>query len=805
MMPLSWKLETGNPKLETGKSKIETRNSKFVTCHCAEAASPRASSFEFRILNLEFRMGIDCLLRTAYCLLRNLRRAARFAGVCLLLTAYCLLGMAICGTLGAQAPIQSPASQQTPAPQKPAPTGAQKPGGPPALQVPPQVPAQPQKAAVEVQQGPPAASPGIGFRLENADLLQFISLIMGQLKLNYVVDPTVRGAATISTAGELRTEDLLPILESVLKMSGATAIKTGNFYRIVPLVQAPRSPLQVLSDPTGQSLPKDDQMVMEIIPMRFVFAADMAKMLTPFLSEGGSVAVHEAANVLIMVDNSLNVKRLIEILQQFDNSAFAKQRVRLIPVHNNIASGLIPELESIFSAYALSAKNTPLRFVPLDRINALLVAAADPSAFDEIEKWVEKLDQPAAPSGLQTFVYKVQNSEAGYLVRLLSTMRGRQREGEPTGTGGPPTRGASDTGELEQVPAQPAQPAQRATQRVAGTTETAGGRGQGAQTGYEAVMEGGASIVADPRSNSIIINSTAQDYAEIVKTLNQLDVLPRQVFIEARVYEVTLTGDLEFGVEYHLQQNSGKYRDLLGSITSTGLALQAGVAVGATRELFTFLTASQNRSRVRVLSAPTVLATDSSPARIQVGSSVPVLTSQGITAGAIAGSSSLFTNTINNVDTGVILSITPRITSTGLVNLVIDQEISSAIPAPVGAGIQSPSFSKRSVVTHAVAQDGQMIALGGLMQYNVTTTTNRVPLLGDIPLLGALFGSTSYVTSKTELIVLLTPRIISTLSGALDASRELREKLPELRREFRKDEMVNPPPPEKPAPARSGS
>jgi len=737
-------------------------------------------------------MGIDCLLRT-------LRRAARFAGACLLPTAYCLLGMAICGTLGAQAPTQGPASQQTPAPQKPAPTGAQKPGGPPAPQVPPQVPAQPQKAAGEVQQGPPAASPGIGFRLENADLLQFISLIMGQLKLNYIVDPTVKGAATISTAGELRTEDLLPILESVLKMSGATAIKTGNFYRIVPLAQAPRSPLQVLSDPTGQSLPKDDQMVMEIIPMRFVFAADMAKMLTPFLSEGGSVAVHEAANVLIMVDNSLNVKRLIEILQQFDNSAFAQQRVRLIPVHNNIASGLIPELESIFSAYALSAKNTPLRFVPLDRINALLVAAADPSAFDEIEKWVEKLDQPAAPSGLQTFVYKVQNSEAGYLVKLLSTMRGRHRESEPTGTGRPLTRGASDTGELEQAPAQPAQ---RVTQPVAGTTETAGGPGQGAQTESEAVMEGGASIVADQRSNSIIINSTAQDYAEIVKTLTQLDVLPRQVFIEARVYEVTLTGDLEFGVEYSLQKNSGAYRDLLGTLKSGALALQAGVAVGGTRELFAFLTASQNRSRVRVLSAPTVLATDSSPARIQVGSSVPVLTSQGISSGAIAGATSLFTNTINNVDTGVILSITPRITSTGLVNLVIDQEISTVIPPAAGAGIQSPSFSKRSVVTHAVAQDGQMIALGGLMQYNATTTTNRIPLLGDIPVVGALFGTTSHITSKTELIVLLTPRIISTLPGALDATRELREKLPDLRREFRKDEIVNPPPPaEKPAPA----
>ena len=246
-----------------------------------------------------------------------------------------------------------------------------------------------------------------------------------QLKLNYIVDPAVKGAVTISTTGELKTEDLLPILETVLKMNNATAIKTGNFYRIVPLAAAPKNPLGVSTNINGAGLPEDDRMLMQIIPLKFVFAADMAKMLTPFLSEGGIVAVHEAGNTLILVDDSLNVKRLMEILQQFDNSSFAQQRVRLIPVRNNVASALVPELEAIFSTYALSDKDTPLRFLPLDRINGILVAAADPAAFEEVEKWVAKLDQPAPPSGIQTFVYKVQNSEADRLVKLLNALRGR--------------------------------------------------------------------------------------------------------------------------------------------------------------------------------------------------------------------------------------------------------------------------------------------------------------------------------------------------------------------------------------------
>ena len=315
----------------------------------------------------------------------------------------------------------------------PAPQPSQ-PGPPPSLQTPPTSETTPAEHAPPTTPAAAAGRAGVGFRLENADLLQFVNLVATELKLNYVVDPAVRGGVTISTAGDLKPEDLLPILETVLKMNNATAIKTGNFYRIVPLAAAPKNPLGIATDTKGPGLPEDDRMLMQIIPLKFVFAADMAKMLSPFLSEGGTVAVHDAGNTLILVDDSLNVKRLMEILQQFDNSNFAEQRVRLIPVRNNVASALVPELEAIFSTYALSDKETPLRFVPLDRINGILVAAADPAAFDEVEGWIAKLDQPAAPTAIQTFVYKVQNSEADYLVKLLNALRGTGGGGGGGGT-----------------------------------------------------------------------------------------------------------------------------------------------------------------------------------------------------------------------------------------------------------------------------------------------------------------------------------------------------------------------------------
>jgi general secretion pathway protein D len=612
----------------------------------------------------------------------------------------------------------------------------------------------------------------VTFRLENADLLQFINLVATQLKMNYVVDPAVKGTVTISTAGDLRREDLFPILQSVLRINAATAIQSGNFYRIVPVSQAVKLPVEVSSDATGKPIPPDDRMMTRIIPLRFVLAADMAKLLTPFLSDGGTVAVHEAGNVLILLETSLNVKRLMEIIQQFDSMTFAHERIRLVPVQNNVASGLVPELESIFSAYAMTEKGTPIRFIALDRINSLLVVAAEPSAFEEVEEWIRKLDQPAPPSGVQTFIYRVQNSEAGYLEKLLARVEGGEG-GAGVAATGLAGGGAGAAG-------------------AAGTTRPPGATAVNQPESGQTALEG-VHLTTDPVNNSLIIQCTPQQYAEIAKTLKQLDVIPRQVMIEARVYEVDLTGALSFGVSYYLQQRSSTYKQGLATFSgTTGLQASAGMLIGQTRELMGFLTASENSQRVRVLSAPTVLATDNSDARINVGTTVPTLTSQGVIPGVQAGASSVFTNTVQNVETGIIMSVRPRITSTGLVTMTINQEVSAPVFPPAGSAIQSPSFSKRSITTSAVVGDGQTIALGGLISDNITYSRNRIPLLGDIPGLGALFGSTSYTRSRTELILLLTPHIVKNVQEAHDTSRELADKLQDLRKTYRKDSFLNP-------------
>lgn len=631
----------------------------------------------------------------------------------------------------------------------------------------------------------------VSLHLENASLMQVLGIIAAELKMNYIVDPGVKGLVNINTLGDLRQEDLLPLLQAILRANGATAVQSGSFWRIVPLKEAPRVPLPLTQDPTGAGLPPDDRMILNVVPLSFVVAADMSKILSSYLSEAGHIVTHEPGNILLITDTSRSMKRLMELVNLFDSDALAQQRLRLFPVENSQARALVKDLQEVFRAYALSDKSTAVRFVAIDRINSILAVTPNPGVYPQVQQWIEKLDKPLRRAGIQNFVYKVENASAENLARVLSTLYGAARPSEraPTAPGGlaAPGAGGAAAGTLPPgAPGGPLQtgipPFQEAPLEIS-ATPTPGG-----------MLQSPVRIVPDPINNVLIIQAAAQDYEVLRQTLKEIDVLPRQVLIEAKVYEVTLTGALAFGVEAFLQQRTNVDRRPVGQFSlapdvggfgNPGLSAAVGMLLGRSRELLFFLNAQENRGRTRVLSAPTILASDNIAARIQVGAEVPILTSQGVVAGAQAQGSSIFTNTVQQRDTGVILTVTPRINSSGLVTLQIQQEVSTPQAPQAGASIQSPSIQKRSVATQVTVQDGETIALGGIISEAQVLSKNRVPVLGDIPGLGLLFGSTSYSTARTELIILLTPRVIQDLDGAQDATWEFRTKLKELRKLLR--------------------
>jgi general secretion pathway protein D len=297
-------------------------------------------------------------------------------------------------------------------------------------------------------------------------------------------------------------------------------------------------------------------------------------------------------------------------------------------------------------------------------------------------------------------------------------------------------------------------------------------------------------IIPNPLDNTLLIQATPQQYEGILKLLKQLDVPPRQVLIEAKIYEVDLNDQFSSGVSAYLEsQNSTasgtttlSTNKLLGSLVGDTTSLTAGALVGKTRQLLAFVQLQEDHQKAKTISAPSIIATDSIAASINVGDEVPTLSSQAVTGVQVSGSSA-FANTINNVQTGTTLNILARVNPSGIVTMVINQNVSAPIPAPAGAGsIASPSFSQRTVSTQVTVNDGDTIAIAGIINESSTLSTSGIPILEKLPYVGALFGSHSISKMRTELIVFITPRVIYDMNEVNEASDELKSRLKKLRK-----------------------
>ena len=609
------------------------------------------------------------------------------------------------------------------------------------------------------QEPPPAPQDEapISLFLDNADIHQIIQIIGETLGINYVVDPRIQGTVNINTAGNLQRSDLLPILETILRINGATILQNGNFYEIVPANVALRQALPVQDD--AQPLRVDDQFVIQVVRMKFVSASEMSQLLTPYLSEGANIVVHEAGNILLVSERRGNLLKLLEIVDVFDTNVFAGERVRLFPVENSLAADLVQDLVTVFAGYALSEDRGAIRFVAIERMNSVLVISPNIAVFDEVQKWLDRLDQPLQTSGVRNFVYRVRNGKAIEIQRVLSQLYGTEVQlsgiyQTPTGAVGaiPPPAG--------QTPAQ---------------------AGAGEVVGTAFLPTGNVKIITDQTNNALVIQATPQEYAIIEDTIEQLDILPRQVLIDAQIYEVVLDDSLAFGLSASLQ-NRGTLQPAQTTASFIGnppsLAVQTFTFIGRARELFMFLHASENRSRVRTLSAPSVLVSDNQTAQFTVGADIPVPVSSAASGVQAPGGGTLFAQTIQRRSIGVIMQVTPLINDSGNVTLEISQEVSQA-----GAlGPLGPVIGQSAVTSTVVIRDGQTIVLGGFIRESNDLVRNRIPLLGRIPVLGGLFGSTSTTKNRTELVILITPHVIRNFEEADHATEELRDKLREIKK-----------------------
>jgi general secretion pathway protein D len=723
--------------------------------------------------------------------------------------------------------------------------------------------AQPAQQTQPAQAAPAVTVPG-AFKFNGASLLEVIDILAGELHINYVVDPSVKGGTvTMTTYGTVRAVDIRPLLETILRMNNLAMVQVGEFYRIIPAGNIAKQPVDPVSQSDASKLPDDERLVLNLVFLRYVSSGEMYKILLPYMGEGAQLTNYDPANLLLALDNSRNMRRTLELISIFDNDAFAGQRVRAFDIKNERPSDLAKELDDVFKAYSFSGEKTSsaVRFIPVNRVNVILAVAPNPGTFTQVESWIQKLDVPAkvTAGSVDNYVYKLKYAKAENIGGVINALYGGcivasgsygpttgnssypgvglgtqmggggfgggfnngGGYGSPYGGGGYGggnlqygnngygNNGYGNSGGYGGGYSSPncnnqgsgfnptaAAPGPMGIATAPGTATAATAQDQtGTYLAPSASAKpAGPRVVPNPVSNTLIVQGTPQEWEQIRHLLDQIDIAPRQVLIDAKIYEVDLTGAFALGVESFLQQKGATNSagitttQLLGSAGAAGLSLTSGIMVGQARQLLAALTASELTTKSKVLSAPSIIATDSIPASITVGSSVPTLSSESVSPGVTVGGTSQFTNTISNTSTGIGLTILARINPSGVVTMVINQDVTAPIPNPLsssgaaGSGIDSPSFSQRNVSTQVTVEDGDTVAIGGIMYETTTETSEGIPFLHRLPYIGAAFGSKSINKNKTELIIFLTPRVIYDTTEISDATEELKEKVRGLRK-----------------------
>ena len=688
--------------------------------------------------------------------------------------------------------------------------------GPQILQNQPQTPAV-TPAASPVATPPSGGSTG-GLQLENASLTAVIDILARQLKINYILDPRVKGGIILNTYGETKSLSNRELLDMILRINGFAMVQVGDIYRIVPMADAARLPIKPSIN--QRDLPDSEQIVLNLIFLKYANVDELTKLLDPFMGENSKVWAYPPANLLLILDSSRSMRRTMELISLFDNDSFAGGRVKLFETEHARPSELTKEIDTIFKGISLNEKQSPIKFIPVDRINTIIAVAANPSAFAEVEKWIKKLDTPVkiTSGAIDNYVYRVKYGRADLLAGSIMMLYGgygmgmggmgmgmgmgmsgmaggmgmQGGGGYGAGMGMPNAMGPMGMGQGVTAQFNPGAGLSGAAQ-VANISQMGGMDSTGTYLGAQMGGAGGRipRVVPNAMDNSLIIQGTPSEYEGIHKILRQLDIAPRQVLIDAKIYEVSLTGAFANGIAAFIQNKNAPVegapklatRALNGFLAGGAVGLTAGALVGQSRELLAFMSTQDVESRSRVIAAPSIIATDSIAATINVGTEVPTLASQAVT-GVQSSGSSLFANTITNRQTGVTLSVTARINPSGIVTLIINQEVSAPQAASSGS-IQSPSFSRRSINTQVTVEDGDTIAVGGIINESNTYSSSGFPFLHRLPVIGAAFGSRSYGKERTELVVFMTPRVIYDTNEISEASDELKGRLRRLRKYIR--------------------
>ena len=603
--------------------------------------------------------------------------------------------------------------------------------------------------------------------LKNADIHSLIQTVSRQSGRNFVVDPRVKARVTVISSTPLNADELYETFLSVLQVHGYAAVPSGDLVKIVPDVNAKQGPVPEYTDADSNS----DQLVTQVIKVQNVPAAQLVPILRPLVPQQGHLAAYAATNTLIVTDRGSNIGRLITIIAGIDRPD--NDEVEVVQVRHAAASEVIRILQSLQSR-AGQIDGTPgsVRFAADERTNAILLSG-DQTARTRMRGIIMNLDTPVESGGNTRVVY-LRYANAIDLLTILTGVSAGQAQ---IGTSGD---GLDEGGAPGPVPAAP--PAVDANgvqipQQPAVPTASLIPRGPQDDTGPR------VDIQADEDTNALIITAPPDEMRSILAVIEQLDIRRAQVLVEAIIAELTISNSAQLGVNFAVNgadsdrpvaftNLGGATQSLIGTIASQGATLGSGLTAALGRfggdgtDFAVLLSAIASDTDNNILSTPTLVTMDNQEAEIIVGQNVPFVTGTQLSS----SNDNPFT-TIERQDVGISLKVKPQINEGDNIKMEIEQDTSDVSNTAV-TGASDIVTNTRSIKTTVLLEDGQTLVLGGLIEDSANDTRDKIPFLGDIPLLGGLFRFRTTSKSKRNLMVFLHPTILRDPETADFYSRE---------------------------------
>lgn len=692
-------------------------------------------------------------------------------------------------------------------------------------------------SALATPRAPATGDGAVTFNFENQPVQAVVKAILGDLlKQNYTIAPGVQGNISFATAEPVDSSQAMPILETLLAWTGNALVKRNGGYVVMPAKEAVAGnlvpSLGAAAPPAG--------MQARLFPLRYISAAEMQKLIKPFARPESILLADPSRNLIVLAGSPQELANYQRTVSTFDVDWLRGMSVGVFNLEHASVAELMPKLDGMFGAKGDTPLAGMLRFIPIERTNALVVISTQPTYLQEVGQWIEKIDRGGGNEP-QLFVYDVRNIKASDLAQYLAQIYASGGGGGSSGGRVGPGLNAGTTGNADNAFGSASGMGSTAGSFGSSTTGglgSSGGLGGGLNSGINSGINsgagfgggndsknsgfggpgtsigstfgsqqnsGGASQAAQQytsedgsvrissvdANNQLLVRARPSQWAEIESAIKRLDNTPLQVQIETRILEVSLTGAFQFGVQWYLEGLTGSTSttDSNGNTVITPgqpyRHRQVGLGGGGNKfngepffysfmnsDMQVAVRALETNGNTKTLSAPSLVVLNNQLAQIQVGDQVPVNQTS-----VNPGVGTAVYNQVNYLNTGVILNVQPRVNPGGLVYLNIQQQVSSPSYPNNSA---NPTISQRSMGTQVAVQSGQTVLLGGLIQQQDTNGDSGIPVLNRIPVVGRLFGTTNNSRKRTELIVLITPRVIGSSEEAKQITDEYQQKFESL-------------------------